>query len=126
MIRTRTKQVITCQDLDRIVTSTYGRSYCFQQQDGCKGRGTREVTVPTDGYDYENDTVPEKVNHPEMGVSFAAWLARDPKQSLNGEEGFGLELWWARNFYPSLDMILNDLHDKGLIDAGEYMIQIDW
>jgi hypothetical protein len=126
-INTRTVEIIDCHELDRIVADTYGRPYCFQQQDGCKDRGTVNVQVPSDGYDYENDTVPEVVSHPYIGVSFKAWLARDPKQPLSRDEGqFGLELWWQRNFYPSVDMVLNDLHNRGIIDAGDYVIDIDW
>jgi len=73
------------------------------------------------------------VNSEEMGVSFEAWLKRDPKQKLGPDgrgrsqsEDYCTKMWWERSFYPSLDMILNDLHDKGLIDAGEYTIIIDW
>ena len=64
-----------------------------------------------------------------MGVSFKAWLERDPKQKLNDKvdrDNFSLNLWWERNFYPSIDMIINDLHKKGLIEEGEYVIEIDW
>lgn len=90
-------------------------------------RGTYHLTVPSGAYDFNNDTVPEIVNHVEMGVSFKAWLARDPKQPLSSrEDGSGLELWWTRNFYPSVEMIANDLHDRGLLEAGEYLIIIDW
>jgi hypothetical protein len=119
-------ETISCSDLDALVTETYGRPYCFQQQDGCQGRGQRRVSIPTEGYDFENNTVPEEVNHQEMGVSFKEWLARDPKKNLHGQSNFGLTLWWERNFYPSLDMVLDDLHKKGLVDAGEYSIIIDW
>lgn len=78
---------------------------------------------------FENDTVPEIVNHSEMGVSFKAWLERNPNQKLNNpgdEDALCLRLWWNRNFYPHVDMIINDLHSKGLLEAGEYDIKIDW
>jgi hypothetical protein len=106
---------------------TYGRTYNFQQQDDCKERGHVSLIVPSEANDYENETVPEVVNDPEMGVSFAAWLARDPKQPLkNQENDWELNMWWDRNFYPDVQMIANDLHAKGLLDAGEYSIDIDW
>jgi len=68
------------------------------------------------------------VNDPKMGVSFKAWLARDPKQKLNADShtDYGVGLWWYRNFYPNVEMIINDLHARGLIKAGEYSIDIDW
>lgn len=131
MIKVRTEQVINVGDWDNLVMETYSRPYSFQQQDGCKDRQRVHLTVPT-AYpdDYENDTVPEEVDHNEMGVSFAAWLARDPKQPLTSKSGrtpsYHIELWWDRNFYPSVDMIANDLHARGLLPAGEYSIDIDW
>ena len=130
MLRTRIEQVITVRDWDELVERTYHRPYSFQQQDGCKERQRVRLTVPDeDTFDYENDTVPETVNHEDRGVSFKAWLARDPKQKLNAENWespHALELWWQRNFYPDVLMIANDLHTKGLIETGDYSIDIDW
>lgn len=122
---------ISCEDWDSLVTKTYGRDYCLQQQDGCKNRGLEYVTVPVeDPYDYKNDTIPEEVNGDKMGVSFKAWLARDPKQQLETNDRWarehGLNLFWRRNFYPSLDVVSNDLYKRGLLPAGEYQIVIDW
>jgi hypothetical protein len=120
------EKVIDVQDWDDLVINTYNRPYSFQQQDGCKERQRVRITIPDHPYDYENDTVPEVVNGDEMGVSFKAWLERDPNKPLIGEDGFGLSLFWERNFYPDVQMIANDLHDKGLIESCEYVIEIDW
>lgn len=128
-IKTRTEQVIEVRDWDRLVSSTYGRPYSLQQQDGCKSRGNEYITVPTDeAYDDEmNDSVPEVINGEIMGVKFATWLARDPKQKIGDrEEDYTIEMFWDRNFYPELATVANDLHAKGLLDAGEYTINIDW
>lgn len=128
MINISTKQVIEVQDFDALVQSTYGRPYSFQQQDGCQSRGAFNITIP-DAYtnDYENNTVPDTINGDEMGVSFAAWRARDPKEwnGLDEDKRF-VDMFWDRNFYPNIQMVANDLHAKGLIPAGEYMINIDW
>jgi len=35
-------------------------------------------------------------------------------------------MWWERNFYPDVEMIANDLHKRGILEAGEYVIDIDW
>lgn len=130
MIKYKTIKEISVQDWDKLVEETYGRRYSFQQQDGCKERQHWKITVPVvDPEDYENDTIPEVVNGKEMGVSFKAWLERDPKQLLNNpgdQESWSLGLWWDRNFYPHVDMIINDLYQKGLLEAGEYDIKIDW
>lgn len=128
-IKTKNIQVIDVSDWDKLVQDTYGKPYSFQQQDDCKDRGKEYITVPDHAYDFDRDTVPETVNHEEMGVSFAAWLARDPKQKLNAEDWdcpSAITLWWDRNFYPNIQMIANDLHAKGLLPAGGYMIDIDW
>ena len=129
MIKTQTKQVIEVSDWDELVQETYGRPYSFQQQDDCKDRGTVDLTVPDSADDYENDTVPEIVNDPDMGVSFAAWLARDPEQMLtdpDSQDSWSIGMWWERNFYPDVQMIANDLHAKGLLPEGKYVIDIDW
>ena len=133
-LKTRKETVIDLQDWDDFVQEIYGRPYSFQQQDGCKDRGNFCFKVPSDDYeyDYENDTVPEIVNDPKQGVSFKAWLARDPKQPIKNDDGserpndYGLRLWWHRNFYPDVSMIIQDLHQRGLLEEGEYTINIDW
>lgn len=135
MIKTKRIEQISVQDWDALVMETYGREYNFQQQDDCKFRGTFKFVVPiVSPEDYENDSVPEVVNHADMGVSFAAWLARDPKQPLDGNgvdveetsDQWSIDLWWDRNFYPHVDMVIDDLHKRGLLPVGQYSIKIDW
>lgn len=128
-MKTRTETVIDVHEWDLLVIQTYGRPYSFQQQDGCRDRGSFRITIPDKAEDYENAAVVEKVNGPEMGVSFAAWLARDPRQKLSdptAQEDYRLHLWWDRNFYPDVQMVANDLHARGLIEAGDYTINVDW
>ena len=138
-LKIRTESVIDCSDWDKFVKDAYGKPYCFQQQDGCKPRGTFSFKVPDEDYaeDFENDAISEVVNGPEMGVSFEAWKARDPKEPLKGDpkdpqryalgtEKWAINLWWERNFYPELQTLANDLHNKGLLNAGSYTINIDW
>ena len=129
----RTINMIHCADWDEEVKATYKRPYCFQQQDGCQSRGVRFLTVPAltisilVGKDEFPDTVPEEVNHPQMGVNFCSWRTRDPTEPLSGDESnFALKLWWERNFYPPLQDVANDLYDRGILPAGEYGINIDW
>ena len=88
------------------------------------------LTIPDQAYDYQNDSIPEVVNGDKIGVSFKAWLERDPKQCLNTDDQWdrehGLAIFWERNFYPELQTVANDLYNKGLLEAGEYGINIDW
>lgn len=141
---------INVQDWDKLVQETYGKTYSFQQQDGCKSRGVEDIEV-SDEYleDFENDTIPEVINGEEMGVSFKSWLEREPTTPLNCTEkeakdcGYywgkseqdlkewqkdksHIDMFWKRNFYPHASMIVNDLHSKGLLEAGKYEIKIDW
>jgi hypothetical protein len=128
-IKIRNEKVIDVQDWDNLVEKTYGKPYSFQQQDGCQSRGNVRFSVPADTDDFERESVPEEVNHETMGVSFKAWLKRNPKLKLKGEKDcqqWCIDLWWQRNFYPEFQMIANDLHAKGLLEAGDYTINIDW
>jgi len=123
----KTKKVIESNEWDALVVKTYGRIYNLQQQDGGMRRGTLSIIVPDEASDFRNDEVPEVANHEKRGVSFAAWLARDPKAPLaGGKTANSLDLWWERNFYPELQMVGNDLCAKGLLEAGKHTILIDW
>jgi hypothetical protein len=130
----RTEKIIDDSEWDKLVQETYGKPYIFQQQNGCVGRGLYSLTVPSEeDYDDEMpDSIPEVVNGGIRGIKFAKWLERDPKQPLSEGEEFiredqwAIHLWWERNFYPCLGTIANDLHKKGLLEAGEYMINVDW
>lgn len=126
-MKTTEAKVVQVQEWDSIVEKTYGKPYAFQQQDGCKERGIFRITIPDETEDFKRDTVPEEVNHKDMGVSFSAWLKRDPKTPLKKETSkYSLVLWWERNFYPDVHMIANDLCEKGIIEKGNYVIEIDW
>jgi len=127
-LKTKNVKMISDSDWDKLVIKTYGKPYSFQQQNNCQDRGAFSITIPIKiAEDFENDTVPEIVNDAKMGVSFEAWLKRNPKKPIpNQEYDFELKMWWERNFYPSVEMVANDLHKKGLIEAGDYVIDIDW
>ena len=124
-------KIVESNDWDKLVRETYGKPYCFQQQDGCKERQLVHLEVPMEPMDFPNHSIPEVVNGEEMGVSFEAWLARDPKEPLRYEDSittaqWEIELFWNRNFYPDVSMIINDLYAKGLIEEGPFTINIDW
>lgn len=128
MLNYELKRIVDCGVFDQLVEETYGKPYCFQQQDGCQSRGTRQFSVPSkyEIYDYENDSIPERINGEEMGVSFKAWLERDPEKPVMSNGRDYVRLFWERNFYPTLEMVVEDLYQKGLIEEGDYTIEIDW
>lgn len=120
---------IDVYDFDKLVSETYNKKYSFQQQDGCKDRGIECITVPLEHpWDFENTQIPFKVNGEKMGVSFETWLNTSMEDTSKHfpEYKWYNELFWERNFYPHVDMIINDLYEKGLIEEGEYQILIDW
>lgn len=149
MVKIKNVKMIDVGDWDDLVSDTYGRTYSFQQQDGCKDRGFEYITIPSEYSDeYMNDKIPEIINDSyNRGVKFDVWLNRDPEAPLNPsdkelkscnyyyggdkrkewcEDKSHIGLFWERNFYPNVQAVANDLHAKGLIEAGEYAIEIDW
>jgi len=130
-LKLRTDRFVDLEEWDKLVVDTYQRPYALQQQDARQCRGFISLTVPDpNAEEYGNDTIPEMVNGEKMGVTFAAWLSRDPKAPIGkGADGgldYMIELFWYRNFYPSLQVVANDLYTKGLLEAGDYTIVIDW
>lgn len=128
MLKYTSIRMIDCHDWDELVQKTYGKPYHFQQQEGCQPRGTHRLTIPSEyaDDDYMNESIPEKINGSKMGVKFATWLARDPLTPVNGRSDYHIGMFWERNFYPQLEVVANDLYAKGLIEAGDYTIKIDW
>lgn len=123
----RNIKCVEVNDWDDLIKEVYKKPfYGFQQQDGCKDRGTYRFSVPLvlpTPEDFEEDEIPVEVNGEDMGVSFKAWLERDePFFSDDYDE----ELFWERNFYPHIDMLIQDLYNKGILEEGEYLINIDW
>lgn len=121
--------MITLQDWDEFVVSVYGKPYMFQQQNGFREKGTYSLTVP-DKWAYDNrgtTEIPFEVNGKEMGVSFETWLDTSPEDTAKHFAwDWENDTFWERNFYPDVRMIANDLHSKGLIEPGKYIIEIDW
>ena len=150
MIKVKNVKMIEVSDWDKLVSDTYGKRYCLQQQQGCQPSGVVKLTIPDENWEEDemNDKIPEIINDEKnMGVKFDVWLNRDPKETLNPSdtelkscnyyygsssrkewcEDIGhINLFWERNFYPCLQSVANDLHKRGLIEAGEYSIEIDW
>jgi hypothetical protein len=127
MLNVQNKKVVDVSDWDRLVEQVYGRPYNFQQQDGCKSRGTHNLGVPT-GYTRIDDNINED-GYDEEGYdnpSLKFWLSKDPKEYPAHEDKRWREMYWERDFYPDIDEIAEDLYRRGLLEAGEYLIDIDW
>lgn len=135
MLKYKIERVVDVSDWDELVMDTYKKSYSFQQQDGCKSRGVVHITIPEECEDYGELEIPYKINGDDMCVNFKVWLNTSIEdintkfEEVNGKpESYPgqNDLFWERNFYPAVQMIANDLFEKGLIEAGDYTINIDW
>ncbi len=120
---------IHVSDWDGLIKETYGKPYSFQQQDGCQSAGIFAFTVPIEEtHDNEmHDNIPIVLNGEKMGVKFKTWLDANPEQPFfDNTQWWKNELFWERNFYPDIYTLIDDLHKKGLIDKGEYIMDISW
>lgn len=128
-LKTSNRILVELKDWDNLVQETYGKIYSFQQQNGCQERGLVNFSVPDEPYAEFTDEIPFEVNGEEMGVSFETWLKTNPEDTKNhfiDNSEWRNNLFWERNFYPELQEVANDLYKKGLIDKGNYSINIDW
>lgn len=115
-----TKKIIEVDEWDELVKKTYQKPYYnFQQQDGCQDRGLVRINIPDKPYNTDPD------------ITLQEWLDADPNEPVDdgdssASEDWYIEMYWEREFYPSLQVVANDLHLKGLLPRGEYHINIDW
>lgn len=118
-----------CCDWDNLIQEVYSRPYCLQQQNGGQERGIIRLTVPNNNWYKYTDKVTEDAGTKEMGVSLYRWLMRDPTKPLSGRSGdkqWKIDMWYDCHFYPHVQELANDLHKIGCLDAGNYIIHINW
>ncbi|TDP29888.1 hypothetical protein [Nocardia ignorata] len=120
----RTVTLIHESEFSKLVTETYGRPYRFQQQDGCRwGQDTVylfDVPHPEGGW----ESIEEFRGCYAEGVPTVEEWANTPIGDY--EHSWQTELHWRREFYPPFEAVIDDLHARGLIDAGSYGLHIWW
>lgn len=128
MIIVSEDKTILHTDLNKLVTETFKKPYNFQQQDNCRAKQTISITVPIKSpTDFSNKKIPYDLNSEKKGIAFENWLKNSPKKTKpKFDYSWENSLFWLRNFYPHLDMVLNNLHEKKLIDSGTYNLIITW
>lgn len=105
--------------LSELIRETYRRPYQLQQQGDMMGQNEMlRVTVPQE---------PDDLDLP----SLEEWSARDVNDQPEGQDDWEQypwvrDLWWEREFYPDYQEVLNDLHARGLLPAGDYVIHVWW
>ena len=110
-------KLIELAEFDSLVKETYKKPYSLQQQEGGMERHLLRIAVPVEE--------PEDHQDGDMGVSFETWL-NTSLETFPFEYEYQMEFFWEREFYPPLEMIVNDLFNQGLMEAGEYGIDINW
>ncbi|MEU7631747.1 hypothetical protein AB0C34_17415 [Nocardia sp. NPDC049220] len=97
-------------DFSRFISQVYGRPYQLQQQRECLSQNSLvEFTVPAE----ESEC---------SGPSLAQWQATPPPTRGDSRE----QVRWKREFFPQLEDVVNDLHTRGLLPAGEYALDVSW
>ena len=128
-LKIKTCKIIDVHDWNDFIKDIYGLPYNFQQQDGCKDRGIEVITVPIeysqDDDDEMHDDIPLQINGDIRGIKFEVWKNSNPND-FKFKYDWEPKLFYDRNFYPHINMITNDLYKRGLLEAGEYIIHIDW
>lgn len=129
MLEFRIEKVIDSSDLDALVVATYGKPFCFQQQDDCRDRGSYQFEVKSEpdlSDEFKGKTELDcGINGEDYGVDFQTWLNTKASDFYDGKP-FYQDLWFERNFYPDMVYLLSDLCKRGLIEAGRYTIEVDW
>lgn len=113
----KTVKTINAEDWSLFIQKTYGRSYAISLQKEYVSKQIVKLSCPCEPIDFKDDT---------NGASFKTWLERDPDKILPNNSPFSTRLWWESNFYPHVSMIINDLHSKGLLEEGDFYIELDW
>lgn len=125
MIKYELIKLIEDSDFDKLIEETYGKPYCFQQQDGCKDRGVHRFSVPHEPWGEYPKEIEIEINGSEMGIDFDTWVNHDINDKFFGEK-WRNDLFYERNFYPEFWKLVNDLYARGLIEKGSYVLNIDW
>lgn len=110
MLKYKMEKVIKDSDWDKLVVKTYDRPYTFQQQGDCRPRGV----YPLEAYEGELDDY--------SNVSLEEWM----NTPFDGWNDYRQVMRWERDFYPHEEEIAQDLIKKGLMEAGDYKIMVDW
>ena len=101
-------------ELNELITATYGRPYNYGRWQEMGQDTMTQVTVP------------EEADEPWEGgpPSLEEWLAGEPPATLT--DAWRIEQWWQTEYCPELQVVVNDLHARGLMPAGDYVMHVWW
>ncbi|WP_043736189.1 hypothetical protein [Nocardia asiatica] len=94
-----------------LVSHLHARPYRLQQQgDGLPQNTIVKITVPA-------------LEHDWPGIPLAEWAATPIGDYTYPWQA---ETHWEREYYPCLEDVVNDLHARGLLAAGNYALHVRW
>lgn len=120
MLKTSKREVIFVHEIDlsKFISEFYDRPYQLQQAHMLDQGSYIRCEIPSD----EDEGIKE----------FNAWKSADATPPHHDGDGFDIgefswKLEWERERAPfGVALILNDLYEKGEIEAGEYVIEVWW
>lgn len=115
MLRYYAAKIIDEDEFSQLVRDTYQRPYQLQQHGFDSGEPMRIGT-------YLEIDVPGTDTWLPGEHSLEEWLEREVENP--GDKIAEIE--WEREFTPDLQQLVNDLHAQGLLEAGEYLIKVEW
>lgn len=109
-LKSETVKLIWESDFSKLVSETYGRPYQFQQQGDMMGQDTI--------YKF---SIPDATWHPTPEDA-----AKDIQEWINDPREFKYEFEAERECYPPIESVIVDLHERGIIDPGDYALHVWW
>lgn len=107
MIKFEEVRMVDSSEIDRVVESIYQLPFNYQQQN-----------IENDIKDsFEYWIVPREDRYLE-GLSIEEWTKEDKPNTPNYKRTF------ERTIYPDFQQVLNELHRRGLMPEGKYIISI--
>lgn len=115
-------------ELSKLIGKHYGKPYKIQQQGDMMSNDSYFTVEVGPDMEFEiddwaaDDT--DEVIEAKAIAQIAAWQAKECPPEHKGT--YSEELWWEREGYMPYDILLWDLNRKGLIPAGDYLIEVMW
>ena len=124
MLKSKAVQIVQHYDWDEFVEEVYAKTYKFKKQPDKLFTRMQFITVPlAEVEEYKNTKIPFEPFPLQFGVSFETWKNSTPEETLQHFKfDWDDDDFWECGFFPHIQMIAHDLHAKGLLEAGEYVI----
>lgn len=113
IFKTKTYIEVWHVELDKFVEEVYGRSWSYIRSEECNNDSYYTHEVLEEGLDFYSDE--------EVEEQLTKWLSAEVPNYRDWDACSEFE-----SLFPGAPVILWDLHRKGLIPAGDYLIHVSW